>query len=47
MPDILNRRGGRTAVLCIAALAAAIIAGRVILIVFFPDGWRLIASALS
>jgi hypothetical protein len=47
MPDILDHRGGRTAVVGVAALAAAIIAGRVILIVFFPDGWRLIASALS
>jgi hypothetical protein len=47
VPDIVNRRRSSTAVVCIAALGAAIIAGRVILVVFVPDGWRLLASALS
>jgi hypothetical protein len=38
---------GLTAVVCLAALAAAVIAGRVIFVQFFHDGWRLFASALS
>jgi hypothetical protein len=38
---------GLTAVICIAALAATVIAGRIILVEFFPDAGQFLATILS
>ncbi|MEI6202552.1 MAG: hypothetical protein WCP68_11430 [Enhydrobacter sp.] len=40
----MKRHG--TPIVCIAALAAAVIAGRILLVEFFPEALQLFASAL-
>jgi hypothetical protein len=40
----MKRHG--TTVVCIAALAAAVVAGRILLVEFFPGALQLLASAL-
>ncbi len=43
--NVINSR--RTAVLCIVALAAAVIAGRIILVEFFPGAGQFLATIFS